>query len=205
MIENTSNRDPLLHLMASMSDGTSGYITGMEAAGQRQIVASEVLPSDLSDDGRQRLETAGAVFGEPVQGDGLFVHVTLPPGWKREGSEHAMWSYILDEHGRRRVSVFYKAAFYDRSAHASVYTLGRYVADVITGDSPLVLDDWVTREGLSAAVDELIEQLTEEAQQFAGYVERDPVPEWARGALDRTRTDLAALEKLKTRIAEEDS
>ena len=31
-----------------------------------------------------------------------------------------MHSDILDDHGRKRVSVFYKAAFYDRRAHAGL-------------------------------------------------------------------------------------
>jgi predicted metal-dependent phosphotriesterase family hydrolase len=31
-----------------------------------------------------------------------------------------MWSDLLDEQGRKRAGVFYKAAFYDRSAHLSM-------------------------------------------------------------------------------------
>ena len=43
-IEDTSKRDPLLHLAGGMIEGSSGYIEGMEAAGQRQVVNSTLLP-----------------------------------------------------------------------------------------------------------------------------------------------------------------
>lgn len=41
----------------------------------------------------------------------------VPDGWKKEGLDHDMWSYLVDDKKRRRASIFYKAAFYDRSAH----------------------------------------------------------------------------------------
>lgn len=31
-----------------------------------------------------------------------------------------MWTHIIDEKGRERGTIFYKAAFYDRSAHAQL-------------------------------------------------------------------------------------
>lgn len=113
-IENTGKRDPLLHLLGAMSDGTSDYITGMEADGQRQLVNSDRLPvRSGGDDAYLKL---GFTFGDPDASDPLFRPATLPPGWKREGSDHSMWSYIVDEQGRKRVGIFYKAAFYDRDA-----------------------------------------------------------------------------------------
>ena len=44
----------------------------------------------------------------------------LPEGWKREASYHPMWSHIVDGAGKQRVSIFYKAASYDRKAHMSL-------------------------------------------------------------------------------------
>ncbi len=41
----------------------------------------------------------------------------LPAGWKKISTDHAMWSNLVDDKGRKRASIFYKAAFYDRSAH----------------------------------------------------------------------------------------
>lgn len=103
--EDTSQRDPLLHVLGAMGDGTSSYIEGMEAAGQRQLVASTVLPIEGSE--HQALIDLGFEFGDPV--DDLFREATLPEGWSKQGSDHDMWSYIVDADGQRRVSVFYKA------------------------------------------------------------------------------------------------
>lgn len=114
-IENTSRRDPLLNLVG-MLGSSSEYIEGMEAAGQRQIVNSDRLPVEIKWSTQADLEALGFVFGEHDPGDNLFRKATLPAGWKREASDHSMWSYLVDEAGKRRVAVFYKAAFYDRRA-----------------------------------------------------------------------------------------
>lgn len=43
-VENTTKRDPKLILAEAMLFGTSNAIESMEAKGQRELVASEVLP-----------------------------------------------------------------------------------------------------------------------------------------------------------------
>jgi hypothetical protein len=120
MIENTSKRDPFVHAAGIAGEGQSDYISGMEAAGQRQVVDSDLLPAEILHGSQDEYEAVGFVFGDPVEGDPLFRQATLPEGWRREGSDHAMWSYIVDETGRRCVAIFYKAAFYDRRAHMSM-------------------------------------------------------------------------------------
>jgi hypothetical protein len=109
--------DPLERLLVAASPGG---IEASEAQGQRELVASTVVPTDLLRSTKADYEALGFVFGDVVAGDPLFQNVTLPSGWTREGSDHAMWSYICDETGRKRVAVFYKAAFYDRKAHMSL-------------------------------------------------------------------------------------
>jgi hypothetical protein len=113
--------------MSAILTGLPGGIEASEARGQRELVASEVLPTDLGaffDGGRgsakNLLESWGFTFGEPVEGDPLFQHATLPPGWKKEATDHSMWSRIVDEKGRERCAIFYKAAFYDRRASLSI-------------------------------------------------------------------------------------
>lgn len=54
------------------------------------------------------------VFGGDY--DDLFIQALLPAGWKKEATDHSMWSDLLDEQGRKRGGIFYKAAFYDRRA-----------------------------------------------------------------------------------------
>lgn len=98
---------------------TPGGIEGQEKAGQQALVASTDMPKKLD---RTAFEAVGFTFGEDV--DELFMKATLPPGWTRAATGHSMHSDVLDARGRKRVSVFYKAAFYDRRADA--YLLPRY-------------------------------------------------------------------------------
>ena len=59
----------------------------------------------------------GIKFGPADSEDPMFMSAELPEGWKKVGSDHSMWSKVVDEKGRERLSIFYKAAFYDRDAH----------------------------------------------------------------------------------------
>lgn len=168
----------MLHLLGAMSDGNSAYIEGMEADGQRQLVASELLPNEVLHSTDADLEAMGIQLGEPVAGDALFRHATLPAGWRREGGNHAMWSYLVDEHGRRRAQIFYKAAFYDRSAHISVTSVIGYAWAVVNDDQPLVLDDtWATREAVLAALDEHGSREAKQAADWAKRVEETDDPD----------------------------
>ncbi|HEV2927831.1 MAG TPA: hypothetical protein VGW74_03995, partial [Propionibacteriaceae bacterium] len=96
-IENTSKRDPLLHYVGMSGDGPTGYIEGMEAAGQRQLVNSDRLPAKVQDqDGDKPYLALGFTLDKPDPSDPMFRTATLPEGWRREGSDHSMWSYIVD-------------------------------------------------------------------------------------------------------------
>lgn len=140
MIENTSRRDAFVNLVGAMADGTDKYITDMEAAGQRQLVNGSELPYEGP---WNELEALGFTRGEPVEGDGLFIHATLPEGWRKEPTDHSMWSKVVDERGIERVSIFYKAAFYDRRAFCRIDQIGpRVVRDALYGDGPVELPDF---------------------------------------------------------------
>lgn len=147
-VENTSNRDPIVHL-GGVLGGTDDYILGMEAAGQRQLVNSDVLPAvaagrEYGSDGWPELIELRFVKGDPAPGDDLFVNATLPAGWTRQAASGggAYWSYLVDERGVKRVAVFYKAAFYDRRASMRVIDAGADLAtDIIYGDGPAALPD----------------------------------------------------------------
>lgn len=113
---------------------TPGGIEAQEAAGQQKLVFSSDMPLDLGwrrpggqEFGKDAFEKIGFVFGAPI--DEVFQQATLPAGWIRKASDHAMWSYIHDEQGRCRVEVFYKAAFYDRNAHARLVQRYNYTQD----------------------------------------------------------------------------
>ncbi len=101
--------DALLNLLTLMEPNG---IEKQEARGQRQLLASQKLPKD----GPWTEATAlGFVRGKDV--DDLFCEATLPAGWQKQGTDHSMWSDIVDAEGKKRAAIFYKAAFYDRSAH----------------------------------------------------------------------------------------
>jgi hypothetical protein len=116
-IENTTKAAASNHPMR-----LPGAIEASEARGQAQFVASQSLPSDVRD--RKVFEALGFTFGEPYKDDPIFAPATLPAGWTKRGTDHDMHSEILDEKGRVRAGVFYKAAFYDRRADMSLR--GRY-------------------------------------------------------------------------------
>ena len=102
----------------SFFDGLPGAIEASERAGQRDLERAEQFPAKMGDS-REAFERMGLVFIGPTQGDSLFLDCRLPPGWRKVGTDHAMWSDLLDDKGRKRGAIFYKAAFYDRRAHAS--------------------------------------------------------------------------------------
>jgi len=101
---------------------TPGGIEAQEAAGQRDFVTNDTLPIKCNSCSREQLEQMGIEFGErgllPV--DALFVEVRLPDGWRKEPTSHSMWSKLIDEKGRERANIFYKAAFYDRDAFIGI-------------------------------------------------------------------------------------
>ncbi len=150
MIENTSakmkNADTAgAFLDAAATLGTDNVIGLQEYAGQAQLVQSDQLPVDLEGDDQAAFEALGIFFGDPTPGDPLFRQVTLPDGWKREASAHDMWSYVIDSLGRRRIAVFYKAAFYDRRAFMRLTTVSSYVTECVRQGTDIVTDDkWAT-------------------------------------------------------------
>jgi len=97
---------------------TPGGIERQEAAGQRDLAASAMLPKEILGATLEQLTALGFKFGADV--DELFVQCDLPPGWTKRGTDHSMHSDLLDEQGRKRAGIFYKAAFYDRRANMSV-------------------------------------------------------------------------------------
>lgn len=110
----------------AMIAATPGGIEAQERAGQTATNKMEVLPKDCP---KAQLEEVGVVFGKDQ--DDLFVKVTLPVGWSKRATDHAMWSDLLDDKQRKRGAIFYKAASYDRSAHMTMNC--RYAVDSYYG------------------------------------------------------------------------
>lgn len=117
-VTNTAARDPAITPLQMIGDG-SRAIEAQEARGQRELINASVLPTKGTWDSRPTWEAMGIKFGDAVNGDDMFTHVELPAGWSKRATDHSMWSELVDDKGRKRASIFYKAAFYDRSAHIS--------------------------------------------------------------------------------------
>lgn len=114
---------------------TPGGIEAQEKAGQTTFINNNTLPLDLNRSCTwEDLATLGIIKGTPV--DYLFVNVILPTGWTKQPTEHSMWSDLCDKQGRIRARIFYKAAFYDRSAHFNLCK--RYSYRVM----PVNINDW---------------------------------------------------------------
>ena len=106
--------DGKMHLFNTML-GETHSIENMEADGQRALVNSADLPIDMRATLEEVTEHTGIKFGEPI--NDLFIAAELPEGWKKQATNHSMHSDLVDQNGRKRAGIFYKAAFYDRSAH----------------------------------------------------------------------------------------
>jgi len=112
MIRKDSDMDNLLYAMEK------GGIERQEKIGQSRLVNSEELPKNFLYCTKEQFEKIGVVFGE--QSDDLFINTELPEGWKKVPTDHSMWSKLVDDKGRERAMIFYKAAFYDRDAHITM-------------------------------------------------------------------------------------
>lgn len=126
----------------AIAASTPGGIEAQEAAGQRSMCAASNLPKEISGCTRADLVAIGFVFGADV--DDLFVSATLPEGWALQPTDHSMHTDIVDDQGRKRGSIFYKAAFYDRKADLRMlhrYNLTSYYGCDAAGNAVAFADD----------------------------------------------------------------
>jgi len=131
---------------------TPGGIEAQEKAGQLEQAALQTLPLEgtSTEEQRKQFESLGFMFEMDrvkAQNQGrehLFVNVKFPAGWKKVPTDHSMWSKIVDDKGRERGAIFYKAAFYDRSAHVSLnnrFSVGREYAKEKGGTDTILVRD----------------------------------------------------------------
>ncbi len=169
--------DMMLFLADAMGGGgTSTAIERQERQAQSQLVNSTVIPSEINSGSEDDLIALGFKLGDKVDGDPLFRHAELPDGWKREGSDHAMWSYIVDTRGRRRCSLFFKGAFYDRRAFINVGTVYGYVFECLhEGKTPILDEEWATREAVLEALDKYADHEREYLPLYEGHEDQHSV------------------------------
>ena len=101
-----------------------GGVEKQEAHQQHIFTNNCDLPIECDD--WDKLESWGII--KDAETDPLFVSCVLPEGWSKVATDHSMWSNLVDNEGLIRASIFYKGAFYDRSAHTHVTTRRYYVS-----------------------------------------------------------------------------
>jgi hypothetical protein len=96
-------------------------MTNQVKLGQEQMVQQKTLPVQMQpESAKQWLAKCGVKFLGQVENDELFQSVELPPGWKKIASGHPWLSMLVDDQGRERARIFYKAEYYDRNASLSI-------------------------------------------------------------------------------------
>jgi hypothetical protein len=177
MIENTSKRDPLLNLALYGFGDVNRAAEEDERNGQSQLVHSERLPAKVNFGTDEEFEALGFSFGEPDPNDPLFRPASMPDGWKKQRTDHAMWSLIVDGKGRERARIFYKADFWDRDAFMSLSTINGKLSDLLYSAGEPVVDDLYTREAwveaLTAERDRLLESAKEQDSYYPKGAEKD--------------------------------
>lgn len=120
--EKLASKSPIMQ--SWVMGGNPNAILAQEAEGQQSFVNSETLPTDMGCysgyNTKAILEAAGVKFVCTVPDDPMFQVVELPEGWQKKATDHSMHSNLVDNKGRVRARIFYKAAFYDRSANLSL-------------------------------------------------------------------------------------
>lgn len=106
--------NPIIGLLSAMN------IKGQEMNGQSQLIKSTQMPSRIGsrENGSafMQYEKMGIKVISITKGDEIFCDVELPIGWKKRCTNHSMWNELIDDKGRIRATLFYKASFYDREA-----------------------------------------------------------------------------------------
>jgi len=99
-------------------------IEQQERQGQEQLINSCQLPikkfvlfGGNYFDAKEQYESLGIKVLQQSSDDDLFYDVELPIGWSKKATDHSMWSDLLDDKGNVVANIFYKAAWFDSSAH----------------------------------------------------------------------------------------
>ena len=193
MIDDTSKQYGPLDL--PIFGGSSRAIEDMEAEGQQQLVASCDLPTKGSED--PEFLRLGFTFGEPHSHDPLFRPATIPAGWQKQGTDHSMHVKIVDELGRERVSVFYKAAFYDRRADMHLNTVFGYIGSVgYEFGTPTLDQEWCTPAAVVEAARGIIKRANETVELYSRPDVADRSGDHAAERLAESRKTIAWAEAL---------
>lgn len=126
-VTNTGKKPKLSWLFG----GNPKAICEQESQGQKELVNSSQLPLDTRGLGKEQYQKMGIKVIGVTKDDDIFYDVVMPKGWEVKETEHSMWTLLIDDKGNERAMIFYKAAFYDRSAHIDFNRRYRVVGNYI--------------------------------------------------------------------------
>jgi hypothetical protein len=193
-----NTRDEIIPIPAIHGVHLPGAIEAQEAAGGAAMAAGdcEIIPASGATD--DELTALGFVLGPADASDRLFRQATLPPGWKRAGTGHSMHTDIVDELGRKRIGIFYKAAWYDRRADLHITTVFGYVGDCIyKGTTPVLDEIWATRETVLEAISG---HRKRSAERLATYEQHDD--DYFRELTPELRAEIARCDEMTAALTE---
>lgn len=114
-VENTSTKD-----FGYTMGRNPNAILEQEAKGQQEFTESLQLPRICNHprgiNATEQYHKMGIQTLTTSKGDNLFIGVKLPKGWLKKATDHSMWNELIDDKGRVRATIFYKASYYDRDA-----------------------------------------------------------------------------------------
>lgn len=114
----SKNNYEMLDMLLRMMSGEENVLENIELEGQDEITRRTKFPKDMHPE-RSVWEEVGFKFSD-IPDDDLLCDGTLPDGWNIQGTEHPMWSEIIDKDNNIRGTIFYKASPYDRKAFMSL-------------------------------------------------------------------------------------
>lgn len=193
-----NTRDQIIPIPALHGVHIPGAIEEQEAEGAAAMQQGDcdIIPTRIMGGSEQDLTALGFVLGPIDSKDPLFRAANLPIGWKRAGTGHSMHTDIVDELGRKRIGIFYKAAWYDRAAHLSITTVYGYLGTCLyEGTTPVLDDSWATREAVLAELDGIAKREQERAAEWA---ERDT--DYAREYAEKSLAEVAKVEALRATL-----
>ena len=90
--------------------------TEHKAGFQEIFYAKDILPIEGMINFEEQLTAMGFIIDQ-AEIDSLFRRVSLPPGWKKIATDHSLCLDLVDNLGRKRAGIFFKAAFNDRKSY----------------------------------------------------------------------------------------
>lgn len=117
-VDDTSSQQSKRALLGeTLLMGPVGLAERQELRGQQSLTNSTCLPIKGSE--ITAFTAMGVKFIKPdddTARDDLFRTAILPDGWTKRPTDHSMWSELVDDRGRVRGMIFYKASTHDRQA-----------------------------------------------------------------------------------------